>query len=800
MKPLSPGLQVEGLQVQALLARLPHGFVYQVTDKALGRAFELEEFAPGDSLAIRRESGDIEPAADAGQAFEANRELFLEAARLKSRLDNPALPQVLRVIEAHGTVYALRPAREGRPVAALRKDGKVASRAHVREALATLADGLQALHDSARVHGGLNTDEVWLDAQGRPYLKTLGMAEGMTPKSADPDNPATAPEALQPDSEITPRSDCYSLAATLLEWLSGEAPPPARQRLDALAGGGQDPLDLITLRREGGMGDLLSQALELDPDNRPERIASWAESLSGIDARLSMLKEAQDAPEVAERRPWGPLAIGSLVTVLMIAAGIFLISNQELPFDDWFQDIDMGEERDRGPRALAPTDEEEARWNAALDADTLLGYRQFMEDFPRSVFGNQAQLQIDILDERAWETLSAEDTRPAYVDYLEDFPTGLHQADALRRIEAIDEEIARLERERLERERLDNEAWTAARDERTIESMQGYINEWPAGLHIDEAQKIRRQLSDQVNDDKAMATARQLDTKASYRAYIDAFPQGQHITEALESIDRLTLTPGKPFRDCPVCPELRVMPIGAFAQGATDDDPLALAQERPQRLVSITRPFAVGIYEVTMGQWDACVEAGGCSNRPSDNGWGRGDRPVIMVSWNDAQEYVAWLSAKTGETYRLPSESEWEYFARADARGPWPDGDPAAICTFGNIAGTETGFDWQHDACGDSVAVGTVPVGVFPPNRAGLFDVIGNVAEWTADCLNLSYLDAPTDGSAWTRGICSSHMTRGGSWVTGSRDIRLSSRFNLKNGDRNDFTGFRVVREIREQE
>jgi formylglycine-generating enzyme required for sulfatase activity len=170
----------------------------------------------------------------------------------------------------------------------------------------------------------------------------------------------------------------------------------------------------------------------------------------------------------------------------------------------------------------------------------------------------------------------------------------------------------------------------------------------------------------------------------------------------------------------------------------------------------------------------------------------------MMVSWNDVQEYLAWLSEKTGQVYRLPSESEWEYIARADTTGPWLGGAPDAVCQFANVAGAETGFDWQHEACEDPLPVGTAPVGAFLSNRAGLYDVIGNVAEWTADCLNLSYLDAPTDGSPWTRGICSSHMTRGGSWVTGSRDIRLSSRFNLRNGDRNDFTGFRVVRDIDE--
>ena len=128
----------------------------------------------------------------------------------------------------------------------------------------------------------------------------------------------------------------------------------------------------------------------------------------------------------------------------------------------------------------------------------------------------------------------------------------------------------------------------------------------------------------------------------------------------------------------------------------------------------------------------------------------------------------------------------------------WPAGHPAVVCDFGNVAGAETGFRWQHEACQDKTALGTTPVGSFRANKFGLYDTIGNVSEWTADCLNLSYVDAPVDGSAWGRGICSSHMTRGGSWITGSKEIRLPARFNLKNGDRNDFTGFRVVRTVDE--
>ena len=241
-----------------------------------------------------------------------------------------------------------------------------------------------------------------------------------------------------------------------------------------------------------------------------------------------------------------------------------------------------------------------------------------------------------------------------------------------------------------------------------------------------------------------------------------------------------------------------VLPAGEFRQGSDREDPSAMSNEQPARTVNIGQPFAIGIHEVTFAQWDACVSAGGCRQSPTDNGWGRENRPVIMVSWDDAQEYVTWLSEVTRQSYRLPSESEWEYAARARAEGPWLGGRPSGLCRFANIAGAETTFRWRLDDCDDGQELGTWPVGSGDRNAFGLHDVIGNVAEWTADCMNISYVDAPVDGSAWNRGICSSHMTRGGSWVTGAREARLSARFHLDSGDRNDFTGFRVVRNVEE--
>lgn len=184
------------------------------------------------------------------------------------------------------------------------------------------------------------------------------------------------------------------------------------------------------------------------------------------------------------------------------------------------------------------------------------------------------------------------------------------------------------------------------------------------------------------------------------------------------------------------------------------------------RNVTISQPFALSKHEVTFSQWEACVLMGGCNDyRPKDEGWGRGDRPVINVSWQDTQSYVAWLSWETGEDYRLPSEAEWEYAARA---------------------GSRTKYSWGNEYSSDRANCGgrgcrsrnrsTVPVGSYQANGFGLHDMHGNVWERLEDCWNDSYADAPSDGSARLRPNCGRRVLRGGSWASDSFQLRSAYR------------------------
>ena len=243
---------------------------------------------------------------------------------------------------------------------------------------------------------------------------------------------------------------------------------------------------------------------------------------------------------------------------------------------------------------------------------------------------------------------------------------------------------------------------------------------------------------------------------------------------------------GETFRDCPHCPEMAVVPAGSFMMGSPPSEGGRFADEGPVHRVAFAAPFAVGAFEVTFAEWDACVSAGGCGGyRPDDEGWGRGSRPVVNVSWDDAQSYVEWLSRSTGEDYRLLSESEWEYVARAGTSTRYWWGNDIGLARA-NCDGC--GSQWDDRS--------TAPVGSFAANAFGLHDVHGNVWEWTGDCWNGRYEGAPSDGRAWEGGGCSNRVLRGGSWYSVPQLLRSALRYNNDAGLRYDSSGFRVARTL----
>ncbi len=225
-----------------------------------------------------------------------------------------------------------------------------------------------------------------------------------------------------------------------------------------------------------------------------------------------------------------------------------------------------------------------------------------------------------------------------------------------------------------------------------------------------------------------------------------------------------------------------VVPAGSFMMGFPPTE--------NQHQVTIAQPFAVSKYELTFADWDACVAGGGCNGyKPNDQGWGRGQQPVINVNWDDAQAYVAWLSQVTGKTYRLLSEAEYEYAARAGTTTDYYWGDDIKLngTAMANCDGCGSKWDKQQ----------TAPVGSFPPNKFGLYDMVGNVWGWTEDCVHTSYNGAPVNGSAWiTGGDCSNRILRGGSWSSSPGYLRSANRDGNTTVTRINYVGFRLGRTL----
>jgi formylglycine-generating enzyme required for sulfatase activity len=229
-------------------------------------------------------------------------------------------------------------------------------------------------------------------------------------------------------------------------------------------------------------------------------------------------------------------------------------------------------------------------------------------------------------------------------------------------------------------------------------------------------------------------------------------------------------------------PALVRVPPGRFRMGDLRGD--GDFDERPAREVTLPRAFLIGRHEVTFADYERyCADAG--VPVPDDSGFGRGDHPVVNVNWQDAVAYAIWLSAQTGKRYRLPSEAEWEYVARAGAETRFWWGDEPGSARA-NCAGC--GSEWDSES--------TAPVGRLGPNPFGVFDVAGNVWEWVADCYNNSYEGVPRDGRPHVYRACGQMVVRGGSWILPAREMRAANRFRWAPVSRSDEVGFRVAREL----
>jgi formylglycine-generating enzyme required for sulfatase activity len=404
-------------------------------------------------------------------------------------------------------------------------------------------------------------------------------------------------------------------------------------------------------------------------------------------------------------------------------------------------------------------------WSKAKKSHTERSYNSYARNWPQGRYSDEVKAaKIKAKDDNAFSAAKKANSIAAYQVYISKSPKGHHISQARTKMAALEQAIKTASVKKDLIRTIQGELMRLGY--KTIKSKSGSLNSSTISAIKHFEKGTKRRVKGQAS--KVILTALKTASKNSISYMI-----------------------GSTFTDCNnVCPDMVVVPSGRFRMG--DIQGGGSSDEKPVHSVTIPDTFAVGKYEVTFAQWDACVSAGGCSHKPSDEGWGRGSRPVMNVSWNDTQEYIKWISKKTGYKYRLPSEAEWEYVARAGSTTKYP---------WGNNASHEYA-NYGKDKCCSGLASGhdrwvnTSPVGSFPSNKFGLYDLQGNVWEWVEDCWNDSYTGAGSSSKPRLSGTCSSRVLRGGSWSSVPGSLRSAIRYRFTAWSRFDDNGFRLARTL----
>ena len=719
---LPQGHRLQEYELMRVLGFGGFGMTYLGFDHNLDKAVAIKEYLPSD-IATRTADRSVAPqASDFHGDFQWGLDRFLDEARTLARFDHRHIIKVHRFFEAHGTAYIVMEYAEGETLSAHLERKGTLSEAELKGILYPLLDGLAVVHGADFLHRDIKPGNIVLrDADGSPVLLDFGAArQAIGAKSRSVTSivtPGYAPiEQYSSRGHQGAWTDIYALGGVCYRALTGQMPDDATDRMR------NDPLVPVSQRCAGrASGAFLSAidvALSVDEGDRPPSVGVWREAL-GASVSAPARRQAQGErrrEQATQRVPLPAPASRAGETEELVDA----VKGQKDAVDDAPV---VRRSEPNAPPSKSPN-QPLFKWLVVVlgVVAVLVGGKMFLDHAEQVVLDKRRREQV-VLDKQRREQVVLDKQR--------------------REQAALDKQ--RREQAALDKQRREQVALDKQRREQAV---------------------LDKQRREQVALDKQRREQAVLDKQRREQA-------------ALEK-QRQERQSGRRFKDCAACPEMVVVPTGSFIMGSSSSEKGRDSDEGPQHRVRIAQPFAVGVYEVTFAEWDACVSAGGCNGHsPADRGWGRGQYPVIYVSWNDAQAYVKWLSNETGKRYRLLSEAEWEYVARAGTETPFHFGM--------TISTDQANYNRNYRAQ-------TVEAGSFPSNGYGLHDVHGNVDEWVQDCWNDSYLGAPTDGSAWTSGDCSGRVLRGGSWDSKHRNLHLADRDWGPTNYRSIRTGFRVAR------
>ena len=742
------------------------GVTYLCEHGGLGVTVAVKEYLPND-IAVRSGNAVAPKSTADREGYRWGLSRFLDEARTLARFAHRNVVRVRDYFEANGTAYIVMDYEDGEPLDRVLERKGTLTEAQIKRVLLPIVEGLQQMHAAGFLHRDVKPANIFIRRSDEsPVLLDFGSARqalGRLSRSvtAIASSGYSPPEQYESNGGQGPWTDIYALSALCYRAVTGIAPVEATRRQSRLLRGEEDPLPSLAAIASGRCSQAflaaVDRGLRVVEGERQGSLDEWRAELEGRaigQATSHLVPPSRRGRKVVHQDP-KPLAENRAEKVpaprrrsrgawlrcgMAVAVSVFL----------YFAIV----EGYRGPVASpepAPDpgmDPEGEEWRFVRDSGNLLTVRSFLERHPSGRFSGAARALLEQLKGAPFtiQTQPAE-AQVRLLGHSEPYRAGMRLPAGKYRVEA---------------------------------SAEGYTTATETVVH------------------RSSSTVRQIALRKA----------GPKV--------------GDRFRDCPECPEMVVLPAGSYRMGSPSYEQGRHDREGPVHEVVIAAPFAIGVYEVTVAEFGRFVDETGASAGSScyvvqggdedadwtadDRGWRNpgfgqsGRHPVTCVSWNDAQAYAGWLSQETGEEYRLPSESEWEYAARAGTSTAWPWGEgESGQCRHANGADASakdrySSWPWSV-ACRDG-HVHTAPAGSFAANGWGLHDMLGNVWEWTEDCWNDSYAGAPSDGSVWEYGNCAERVLRGGSWVIGPSGLRAADRSRVATGFRVNFHGFRVARTL----
>lgn len=729
---------------------------------------------------------------------ERARQRFLDEARISARLSHPHIVNVHDVQQDGDFFFLTMELLEGQNLRQLMEARQLSRQPfdeqEARRLATTVTTALAYAHQHT-IHRDIKPENIWVTEEGDYKLMDFGIARIQSTSQRTQTGAARgtayymAPEQLKGTSSIDGRADQYALGVLLYELLTGDVPA-----------GRFKPLRELRKDIGRGFAATVEKALETRPEDRFADMAAFASAIQSGKGGVSL-------PSL----PWKGVGLAAVILLALaglaaaVGSGSFDFSSLMPMSAEQKAQAEGQLARLQGEIRVLKQRLETARRNLdsrlrdaeRSNSDQLAALRRWHTTTENAIFNGRIIGELEgwlsmaeVLQKQGQYAPAEEAFTEVRFDYEKlntEFQAGeqLHAADReAQAAKASWQSYAR-------RHEFTGQSPSAERAQQHYNQAQGNSHAGKLQTALTNYQAAANRWRNAQRDDVVQA---QVQKFQAAQAAAEAERQRRAAAEA-ERKRRAAAAEAERQRRAAAAAEaerkrkaaivagfsLVNIPAGRFRMGGTE-----YGNEKPIRTVNI-KAFRMMAHEVTFAQWDACVADGGCKHKPDDAGWGRGNRPVMRVSWNDiTQQFIPWLNQATGQRFRLPSEAEWEYAARAGSTTEysWGDSISCSRARYGRRANGE---------CSNSG--GTVPVKSFAPNAFGLYDMHGNVWEWVQDCWNGDYQGAPTDGSASTRGDCSNRVLRGGSWSFEPNYLRSAVRFGYPASDPNDNVGFRLVQD-----